>query len=136
MNIFGRGRAQAGTAGGGTSRGRGSRGRPNVQETIVRMNGVIQTLDKREAHIQHKVAAQDAEARAKLRAKDKRGAMVCLKRKKMFENELTKLAGSRWTLEQQIVQLDAAVELAVSTEHSTPRSQPKPTSAAQVRMPA
>ena len=109
MNIFGRGRAQAGTAGGGTSRGRGSRGRPNVQETIVRMNGVIQTLDKREAHMLHKVAAQDAEARAKLRAKDKRGAMVCLKRKKMFENELTKLAGSRWTLEQQIVQLEATV---------------------------
>ena len=48
-----------------------------------------------EAHIGTKINAQVAEAKAKMLKKDKKGALYCLKRKKMFENEITKIQVER-----------------------------------------
>jgi len=42
----------------------------------------------------------------KLQAKDKKGAMLCLKRKKMYEGEITKIQGARITMEQQVLSLE------------------------------
>mmetsp|Transcript_4317 Transcript_4317/g.9036 ORF Transcript_4317/g.9036 Transcript_4317/m.9036 type:complete len:215 (-) Transcript_4317:159-803(-) len=61
-----------------------------------------------EAHIGTKITAQTAEAKAKLAKKDKKGALICMKRKKMFENEITKIQGARMTLEQQMMALENA----------------------------
>lgn len=56
----------------------------------------------RESHIQKKIKAQLLEAKAKSGAKDKRGALFALKRKKMYEGEVNKLNGARMTLESQV----------------------------------
>ena len=48
-----------------------------------------------------KSALQKAQAKMKMKKKDKRGAMMCLKRKKMYETELNKLS-TVYNLEQQI----------------------------------
>ena len=48
--------------------------------------------------LEKKVAAQEQEAREKARAKDKRGAMMALKRKKMLEAEMEQLGQARLAL--------------------------------------
>lgn len=57
----------------------------------------------RENHIQKKIKAQLLDAKAKSQAKDKRGALFALKRKKMYEGEVNKLNGARMTLESQVL---------------------------------
>lgn len=56
----------------------------------------------REGHIQKKIKVQLLDAKAKSSAKDKRGALFALKRKKMYEGEVNKLNGARMTLESQV----------------------------------
>ncbi|CAN0397556.1 unnamed protein product, partial [Ectocarpus fasciculatus] len=62
----------------------------------------------RENHIQKKIKAQLLDAKAKSSAKDKRGALFALKRKKMYEGEVNKLNGARMTLESQIIALEGS----------------------------
>ena len=68
----------------------------------------METLEKRDAHLTRKINAQAAEAREKLKAKDKRGAMMALRRKKLYEAEVAKLDGAKFNLEQQIASLEGA----------------------------
>ena len=56
----------------------------------------------RETHLQKKIKAQLLDAKAKSQAKDKKGALFALKRKKMYEGEINKINGARMTLEQQV----------------------------------
>ncbi len=62
--------------------------------------------NSRENHIQKKIKAQLLDAKAKSAAKDKRGALFALKRKKMYEGEVNKLNGARMTLESQVNALE------------------------------
>mmetsp|Transcript_35474 Transcript_35474/g.57937 ORF Transcript_35474/g.57937 Transcript_35474/m.57937 type:complete len:238 (+) Transcript_35474:116-829(+) len=80
----------------------------NTADTIIRLRGTIETLDKRETFIAAKIVQQTNEAKAKLKKKDQRGAMFCLKRKKMYEKEIDKLNGAKLQLEQQIFALEGA----------------------------
>ncbi|ETN14800.1 hypothetical protein PPTG_22013 [Phytophthora nicotianae INRA-310] len=63
-----------------------------------------ETLDKKWMYI----ALQLQEAKQKSAAKDKRGAIFALKRKKMYEAEVEKLQGARMTLETQVMTLESA----------------------------
>ncbi|EER10418.1 vacuolar sorting protein snf7, putative, partial [Perkinsus marinus ATCC 50983] len=74
----------------------------------------IATLEKREQLIEKKMALQEQDARTRAAAKDKRGALMALKRKKMLEGELTTLMNSRMTLEQQILSLESSQTTAVA----------------------
>eukprot|EP00618_Florenciella_parvula_P008366 CAMPEP_0119475716 /NCGR_PEP_ID=MMETSP1344-20130328/6495_1 /TAXON_ID=236787 /ORGANISM="Florenciella parvula, Strain CCMP2471" /LENGTH=277 /DNA_ID=CAMNT_0007509301 /DNA_START=204 /DNA_END=1038 /DNA_ORIENTATION=- len=106
MNIFGRPRNTGG--GGGNQPARARQAAPDAAQAILKLRGTVETLDKREAHIGTKITAQTTEAKAKLAKKDKKGALICMKRKKMFENEITKIQGARLTLEQQMLALENA----------------------------
>jgi len=79
---------------------------PTVVISSIRNN--LELLDKREQHLQKKIELAVQEARQKAARKDKNGALFCLKRKKMFENEVTKLQGARITLENQVLSLESA----------------------------
>jgi len=74
--------------------------------TMIRIRSTMDTLEKREAFLQKKIELTQAEAKKKLQAKDKKGAMLCLKRKKMYEGEITKIQGARITMEQQVLSLE------------------------------
>lgn len=74
----------------------------------MKLRAQLETLEKRETHIEKKIQQQLAEAKAKSAAKDKRGAIYCLKRKKMYEAEIEKLQGARMTLETQCMTLENA----------------------------
>ena len=78
------------------------------EDTIQLLRASLETLEKREAHIGKRVELALAEARQKAIKKDKRGALFALKRKRLFESEITKNAGTRSTLESQISALESA----------------------------
>ncbi|ETV73549.1 hypothetical protein H257_11676 [Aphanomyces astaci] len=79
----------------------------DTAETIRKLREQLDTLEKREAHIEKKMELQLDEAKKKSAAKDKRGAIFCLKRKKMYESEVEKLQGARMTLETQVMTLES-----------------------------
>eukprot|EP00742_Colponemidia_sp_Colp-10_P000367 GILJ01000404.1.p1 GENE.GILJ01000404.1~~GILJ01000404.1.p1 ORF type:complete len:224 (-),score=58.93 GILJ01000404.1:237-908(-) len=80
----------------------------NPVDSIMQLRETLTTLEKRQLHIEKKIGAQLEEARAKTKAKDKRGALFALKRKKMYEAEVSKLDGARMTIETQILALENA----------------------------
>lgn len=49
-----------------------------------------------------------SEAKKKLGAKNRRGAMMCLKRKKAYEAQIGRLSGARMTLEEQVMAIESA----------------------------
>lgn len=77
-------------------------------DTISKLREQLDSLEKRELHIAKKIALQVQEAKQKSAAKDKRGAIFALKRKKMYEAEVEKLQGARMTLETQVMTLESA----------------------------
>jgi charged multivesicular body protein 4A/B len=77
-------------------------------ETIRKLREQLDSLEKREAHINRKIDLQLEDAKKKSAAKDKRGAIFALKRKKMYESEIEKLQGARMTLETQVMTLESA----------------------------
>jgi charged multivesicular body protein 4 len=77
-------------------------------DAVIKNKQLLINLEKREAHLNKQIAVQMALARKKNAAKDKKGALFCLKKKKMLEGEITKIQGSRLTIEQQILSLEGA----------------------------
>ena len=65
-------------------------------------------LEKREKHIEKQSAACREEAKTKLRAKDKRGALFLIKRAKLYDQQITQLYGKRSNLDIQIMALEGA----------------------------
>jgi hypothetical protein len=63
-------------------------------------------LDKQEAHLQKKINESVKMARIKARAKDKRGALFHLKRKKIIEKQMNNVYGKKMNLETQILTLE------------------------------
>jgi charged multivesicular body protein 4 len=59
-------------------------------------------------HLDKKIEVTLTEAKLKAAKKDKAGAMFALKRKKMFEAEVSKLQGAKITLESQVMALESA----------------------------
>lgn len=65
-----------------------------MPQAIVKNKEAIATLEKRQAHLECRIASQEEEARRRAKEGDKRGALFALKRKKMFEKELEQLGTS------------------------------------------
>jgi len=101
MNFFGRPRNQP-------ARQQARQATPDVAQSILKLRQTVETLDKRESHIQKKVEAQMLEAKQRMKKGDKRSALYCMKRKKMFEGEIDKIRGARMTLEQQMMALESS----------------------------
>lgn len=95
MNLFGRAKTAAPAA-------------PSAKDSIMTLKNTLDTLEKREAHLEKKIQAQLKEAKVKSSKKDKKGALFCLKRKKMYEAEVIKIQGAQMTLTQQIMSLESA----------------------------
>jgi charged multivesicular body protein 4A/B len=64
------------------------------------------TLQKREKHLEAQITQALRNAKAKMKRKDKRGAVFQLKRKKMLEKRLNECQGMQLNLEQQIFTLE------------------------------
>ena len=75
---------------------------------VINIRQQLDTLEKREAHLSTKVDQALKEAKVKAAKKDKNGALFALKRKKMYEGEISKLQGAKITLESQAMSLESA----------------------------
>lgn len=80
------------------------------EQTLAAMENLrntVEDINKRSTLLQNKAKNELQQALQKKKQGDKSGALVCLKRKKMYENEVTKLEGSRMNLEQQLFSIEA-----------------------------
>ena len=76
--------------------------------TINKLRGTLEDLDKRQKVLEAKARNELETAKEKNRQKDKRGALYSLKKKKMYEAEVAKLDASKMNLEQQIFMIEGA----------------------------
>lgn len=81
---------------------------PTPQESIAKIRETISILGKREEFLEKKANDQVAEARKCLAAKNKRGALTCLKRKKLYESQLASITAAHDKLEQQAMTIEGA----------------------------
>ena len=77
------------------------------QETINALNTQCENVKKRINVLENRTTALKQEALAKRKAKDERGALMALKKMKMFEKELQKLDGQCIMLEQQKMMIES-----------------------------
>lgn len=76
--------------------------------SLAKLNEAIESATTRETHIQRKIDTAVTQAQRKLRFGNKKGALFCMKQKKLYEKELDKLSNVKMTLETQIIQLESA----------------------------
>ena len=65
-------------------------------------------LEKREQFLEKKIEIQVAEARKCLGAKNRRGALTAIKRKKMYEGQVVQISVARDKIDQQIIMIEGA----------------------------
>ena len=70
-------------------------------QTIEKLNNQCETINKRIKVYENKIQDAKADALAKKKAGNQRGAILAMKQMKMYEGELTKLDGQQIMLEQQ-----------------------------------
>lgn len=78
----------------------------NTNESIQQLRKVIEKFDKRETHLMKQVDQLQAQAKARIAKKDKKGAMNFLKKKKMYEKQLGTICQKRMNVETQIMTLE------------------------------
>lgn len=118
MNWFGRKKeAKQPSAVSSTTPSRSSAGgaaRTQTANTVVSLRENISTQEKREQHLEKKIEQMTAEAKDKMAKKDKKGALFCLKRKKLYEAEIDKIQNIKMTLETQVMNLESAAQNAAT----------------------
>ena len=85
----------------------------SMAESMKVIDDTIKSNEKREAHLNTKIMQQLKLAKVKSAKGDKRGAILCLKRKKMYQAEVDKINNILATLEQQKFTLENAATNAV-----------------------
>jgi hypothetical protein len=83
---------------------------PVVSKTVSQTATLKQTigrLEQRRDFIEKKATAEHQSAVAKNKKGDKKGALVHLKRKKMYEKEIEKINGGIFNLEQQAMTIES-----------------------------
>jgi len=79
----------------------------SARDAIVMLREQLMMIEKKEEHLQRKVAQDLATAKANA-VSNKNAATAALRRKKMYEADLDKLAGTRLQLEMQVNTLESA----------------------------
>ena len=91
MNLFGKAKKQ-----------------PSTRESITQLRETVETLEKRERHLQTKIDTELQQAKQQMHKQNKKQALMALKRKRMYEQEVEKIMGARMTLETQTAMLEGA----------------------------
>ncbi|KAL3815395.1 hypothetical protein ACHAXA_011513 [Cyclostephanos tholiformis] len=84
--------------------------RTETANSILKLREGIATQEKREKHLEKKMEELVVEAKAKMAKNDKKGALFSLKRKKLYEAELDKIANIKMTLETQVMNLESVIQ--------------------------
>jgi len=81
---------------------------PKLSDSIMKLRDASTNLDKRQEFLTKKVDEAKDEAKKKFKAKDKRGALFHLKRKKLYEKQIDQIYGKKTNIETQIMALEGA----------------------------
>ncbi|URD97950.1 Vacuolar protein sorting-associated protein 32 [Musa troglodytarum] len=81
---------------------------PNTLSTIDKLNETLAMLEKKEQVLLKKAAAEVEKAKEFTRAKNKRAAIQCLKRKRLYEQQVEQLGNFQLRLHDQIIMLEGA----------------------------
>ncbi|POW04725.1 hypothetical protein PSTT_10171 [Puccinia striiformis] len=81
--------------------------RDKARETIVELRQHLIMLEKKEDHLNKKIEDELRKAKANATT-NKRAATAALRQKKLYEQELDRLAGRRMTLETQVNAIESA----------------------------
>lgn len=74
----------------------------NIEETIINLKTAQETIDARIKHLNCQITNQVTLAKIESAKGNKQGALLCLKRKRIFETNITNMLGAHFNLEQQI----------------------------------
>lgn len=77
-------------------------------ESLDNMRKTLADIEKRQNLLHSKAMNELQMAKERKKNNDTRSAVMCLKRKKMYESEIAKLDGARINLEQQIFAIEGA----------------------------
>jgi len=80
---------------------------PDTKDAIGKVRETIDTLGKRETHLERKIQTEVENAKKFSAAGKKREALTCIKRKKMYEKQMEQLGNAKITLEQQQMTLES-----------------------------
>jgi len=72
------------------------------------MRETLEMLEKREAYLQSKINHEISEAKRQMALKNKRAAMMCLKKKKTYEAQIEKISGASMTIQTQLMAIEGA----------------------------
>ena len=84
------------------------KGPPPAKESISKLRETLDILERRELYLEKRIVAQVGDAKKFMIQKNKRAALMCLKRKQIYEAQASKLGGARMALEQEIMVLENA----------------------------
>ena len=80
----------------------------DTQGTIQKMQGQIENIDMRIKKIENDANSYKKLAVEKKKAGDSRGAVIALRKSKMYDKELAKLEGQSMMIEQQMQMIQGA----------------------------
>ncbi|KAH6761726.1 SNF7 family protein [Perilla frutescens var. hirtella] len=80
----------------------------NALITIEKLNETLEMLEKKENLLQKKASAEVEKAKAYTKAKNKRAAIQCLKRKRLYEDQMGQLANFQLRIHDQMILLEGA----------------------------
>ncbi|KAL2229071.1 vacuolar protein sorting-associated protein 32 homolog 2-like [Sesamum indicum] len=80
----------------------------NALATLDKLNETLEMLEKKESVLQKKASGEVEKAKAYTKAKNKRAAIQCLKRKKLYEEQIGQLANFQLRIHDQMIMLEGA----------------------------
>jgi len=95
----------------GLSKGTTEKEKPRVDlnSSLQKSRQAIETLEKRDQHLEKKIADCVTRAKNYSKKKNKKGALFELKKKKQLESQLQSIQGKKLNLETQIMTLEDAM---------------------------
>lgn len=77
-------------------------------ETIAKLNETLEMLEKKETVLLKKAGAEVEKAKEFTRAKNKRAAIQCLKRKRLYDQQVEQLGNFQLRIHDQMIMLEGA----------------------------
>merc|ERR1719337_114249 len=107
--LFGS-KGSGGGGGGGPATGGGGFSAPKTTPLAMleKLKDTLSMLEKRETLLHKKMAAELEKAKDFNRAKNKRAALQCLKKKKLYEQQIVQLQNQQLKLEEQVITLEGS----------------------------
>merc|ERR1719337_206742 len=107
--LFGS-KGSGGGGGGGPATGGGGFGAPKTTPLAMleKLKDTLSMLEKRETLLHKKMAAELSKAKEFNRLKNKRAALQCLKKKKLYEQQVENLQNHQLKLEEQVITLEGS----------------------------